>query len=151
MAGPTSTDTSAPTLWRVERAARRLAVAVALLFVLLATFLTAIGITPGGAVGLWLVAIAVMLAVWRWYLVPYVALQADDLEVQGVLSLRSVRYGAIRSVRPGARGLEVQTAKEGAVVIWAIQRSKISEWLHRESRADRVAAAIMERVASASP
>jgi hypothetical protein len=141
---------STPTVWRVEESVRRLAVYVALLFVFVAAFLTAIGINLDGAIILWVMAIAVMLGMWRWYLVPYVALNAEDLEVQGVLSLRSVGYGSICDVSPGAMGLEVQTVKEGSVLIWAIQKSKVAEWLHKDTRADEVAAAIMERVAQAS-
>ena len=142
--------TSTSTVWRVEASARRLAVCVALFFVLVAAFLTVIGINLVGAVFLWVMAIAVMLGIWRWYLVPYVALDAEHLEVQGVLSLRSVGYGSISSVRPGSMGLQVQTAKEGSILIWAIQKSKVSEWLHKDTRADEVAAAIMERVELAS-
>ncbi len=129
---------------------RRLAVYVALLFVFVAALLTAIGINVDGAIILWVMAIAVMLGMWRWYLVPYVALNAEDLEVQGVLSLRSVGYGSISDVSPGPTGLKVETAKEGSILIWAIQKSKVAEWLHRDTRADQVAAAIMERVALAS-
>ena len=142
--------TSTFTVWRVEEAVRRLAVYVALLFVFVAALLTAIGINVDGAIILWVMAIAVMVAMWRWYLVPYVALNAENLEVQGVLSLRSVGYGSIDSVRPGSMGLQVQTNKEGAILIWAIQKSKVAEWLHKDTRADQVAAAIMERVALAS-
>lgn len=137
-------------VWRVEASARRLAVGVALFFVLVAAFLTVIGINLVGAVFLWAMAIAVMLGIWRWFLVPYVALDAEHLEVQGALTLRSVGYGSIRGVRPGSMGLEVQTAKEGSILIWAIQKSKMAEWLHKDTRADEVAAAIMERVAQAS-
>jgi hypothetical protein len=139
------------TVWRVEASARYLAVGVALFFVLVAAFLTVIGINLLGAVFLWVLAIAVMLGIWRWFLVPYVALDAEHLEVQGVLSLRSVGYGSIDSVRPGSMGLQVQTNKEGAILIWAIQKSKVAEWLHKDTRADEVAAAIMDRVALASP
>jgi hypothetical protein len=141
---------STATVWRVEASARYLAVCVALFFVLVAAFLTVIGINLVGAVFLWVLAIAVMLGIWRWFLVPYVALDAEHLEVQGVLSLRSVGYGSIDSVRPGSMGLQVQTNKEGAILIWAIQKSKVAEWLHKDTRADEVAAAIMDRVALAS-
>jgi hypothetical protein len=142
--------TSTSTVWRVEESVRRLAVYVALLFVFVAALLTAIGINVDGAIILWVMAIAVMVGMWRWYLVPYVALNAENLEVQGVLSLRSVGYGSINDVSPGPMGLQVQTAKEGSVLIWAIQKSKVAEWLHKDTRADQVAAAIMERVALAS-
>ena len=137
-------------MWRVDASVRRLAVYVALLFVLVAALLTAIGINVDGAVILWVMAIAVMLGMWRWYLVPYVALTAERLEVQGVLSQHSVGYGSISGVSPGPMGLQVQTAKEGSILIWAIQKSKVAEWLHKDTRADQVAAAIMARVELAS-
>ena len=47
-------------------------------------------------------------------------------------------------------GLQVQTAKDGSILIWAIQKSKVAEWLHKDTRADRVAAEIMEQVELAS-
>jgi hypothetical protein len=145
------TETSSTsTVWRVEASARHLAVGVALFFVLVAAVLTVIGINLIGAVFLWVMAIGVMLGIWRWYLVPYVALDAEYLEVQGVLSLRSVGYGSISGVRLGTMGLQVQTAKEGSILVWAIQKSKVAEWLHKDTRADEVAAAIMERVALVS-
>jgi hypothetical protein len=137
-------------VWRVEQPVRRLAVFVALFFVLMAAFLTAIDAVPVGAAIFWILAVGVMFCTWRWYLVPYVALRSGHLEVQGAFSLRSVGYDAIRSVTPGPMGLQVETAKEGSIVIWAIQKSKVSQWLHRDTRADRVAAEIMARVESAS-
>ena len=108
----TATNTTLK-VWRVDEPVRRLGVFVALLFVSVAAVLTAIGINVDGAVILWVMAIAVMVGIWRWYLVPYVALTAAHLEVQGVLSLRSVGYGSIRGVSPGPMGLQVQTAKDG--------------------------------------
>jgi hypothetical protein len=137
-------------VWRVEQPVRRLAVLVALFFVLMAVFLTAIDVVAAGAAILWILAIAVMFSTWRWFLVPYVALRSEHLEVQGAFSLRSVGYDSIRSVTPGPMGLQVETAKEGSIVIWAIQKSRVSQRMHRDTRADRVAAEIMERVESAS-
>ena len=137
---------SNPTVWRVEEPVRRLAVFVALFFVFVAACLTAIGVVFPGAAVLWVLAIGSMLCMWRWCLVPYVALTAEHLEVQGVFSQRSVGYGSIRAVTPGAMGLQVETTKGGSVLVWAIQKSKVAEWLHQRTRADEVAAAIMERV-----
>ena len=34
----------------------------------------------------------------------------------------------------------------GSVLVWAIQKSTLSEWLHQRTRADEIAAEIMERV-----
>jgi hypothetical protein len=138
------------TVWRVEEPVRRLAVFVGLFFVLVAAFLTAMGVVFPGAAVLWIMAIGAMLLMWRWCLVPYVALTSDHLEVQGVLFRRSVAYGSIRQVTPGSMGLQVETADDEHVLIWAIQKSKVSEWLHQKTRADDIAAEIMARVESVS-
>jgi hypothetical protein len=136
-------------VWRVEEPVRRLAVCVALFCLFVAAFLTAIGVVFPRAAVLWVMAIGAMLCMWRWCLVPYVALTPDHLEVQGVLSRRSVGYGSIRRVTPGSLGLRLETADDGRILIWAIQKSKFAEWLHQKTRADDIAAEIMERVESA--
>ncbi len=137
-------------VWRVEEPVRRLAVIVSLFLVFVATFLTAIGsVFPGVAV-LWMMTIGAMVCMWRWALVPYVALTADHLEVQGVFTQHSVAYGSIRRVIPGSVGLQVETTNGGSVLVWAIQKSKVSQWQHHRTRADQVAAAIMARVELAS-
>ena len=123
---------------------------MAFAFVLVATFLTAIDIAPAGAVLLWLVCVLVMAAIWRCYLVPYIALRSDCVEVQGAFTRRSVRYSDIRHVRPGLYGVRIETTKQGDVVAWAVQKSTISEWFHRDTRADVVVAEIMDRVHWAS-
>jgi hypothetical protein len=137
-------------VWRVEEPVRRLAVFVAIFFLFVAAFLTAIGVVFPGAAVLWVMAIGAMLLMWRWCLVPYVAMTSDHLEVQGVVSRHAVAYGSIRSVTPGSMGLQVETADDGHVLVWAIQKSKVSEWLHQKTRADDIAAEIMERVESVS-
>jgi len=139
-----------PKVWRVEQPVRRLAALVAVSFVLLAVLFTAAGTFVAGAVVMWILALGVMGCVWRWYLVPYVALTADHLEVQGAFAHRRVGYRSIREVRPGTIGLQVETAKEGSVLVWAIQKSTLSGRRHPQSRADEVAAEIMERVQLAS-
>jgi hypothetical protein len=142
--------TTTPKVWRVEQPVRRLAALVALFFILLAVLFTALGAFVDGAVAMWILALGVMACVWRWYLVPYVALMADHLEVQGAFAHRRVGYRSIRDVRPGTIGLQVETAKEGSVLVWAIQKSTWSARRRRQSRADEVAAEIMKRVQLAS-
>jgi hypothetical protein len=137
-------------VWRVEEPVRRLAVFVGLFFLFVAAFLTAAGVVFPGVAVLWILAIGAMLCMWRWCLVPYVALTSDHLEVQGVVSRHCVGYDSIRAVTPGSMGLQVETADGGHILIWAIQKSKVSDWLHQRTRADEIAAEIMERVESVS-
>jgi hypothetical protein len=135
--------------WRVDEVVRRLAVGVSVLFVLIALGATAIGLSPGGAVLMWALAILVTLSVWRWYLVPYVALTRDRVVVRGVFARRTVGYGVIREARPGLYGVRIETEDQGVVTAWAVQKSKFSEWTHRHTRADDVVAEIMDRVSDA--
>jgi hypothetical protein len=137
---------SAQPLWRVPRPLRRSAVATALLFVVVALGATAMGLAAGGALALWVIAVLMLVCAWRCYLVPYVALTADRLVVQGAFAQHSVRYSSIRDVRPGLYGLRIKTSGQESLVGWAVQKSKYAEWSHRETTADEVVAEIMERV-----
>jgi hypothetical protein len=133
-------------VWYVESAIRRFAKASALFFVVLAALLTAIGIVLAGAVLVWLVCLVVLACVWRVYLVPYVALGPDGLEVQGAFAHRALSYASIREARPGLYGLQIRTMDGNTIVGWAVQKSKFAEWFHRHTRADDVVADIMDRV-----
>jgi hypothetical protein len=132
-------------VWRVSKSVRTAAVVVALVFVVIALVFTTVG-TVAGVTAIWLLCIVVLLSVWRWYLVPYVALTADSLVVQGVFARRSVRYGAIKDARPGFYGLKIETTNQGAFSAWAVQKSKFAEWSHKHTVADEVVAEIKERV-----
>lgn len=137
---------AAQSVWRVPRLIRRSAVAAAFVFLLLALGATAIGMGPGGSVGLWVVAGLMLVCAWRCYLVPYVALTEERLVVQGAFAQHSVRYSSIREVRPGPYGLRIKTKAQRSLVGWAVQKSRYTEWSHGEATADEVVAEIMERV-----
>jgi hypothetical protein len=142
---------AAPPTWRVPRPIRLSAVAAGLVFVLVAVGATAIGLGAGGAVALWAIAVLMLLCAWRCYLVPYVALTADRLVVQGAFAQHSVRYSSIRDVQPSLYGLRIRTKAQESVIGWAVQKSKYAEWSRRETTADEVVAEIMERVEHAPP
>lgn len=120
-------------------------------FIVIALGATAVGLSVGGAVVMWALAVVVVLSVWRWYMVPYVAVTPDAVVVRGVFSRRTVDYDAIRRVRPGLYGVRIETMDQGAVTAWAVQKSKFAEWTHRHTRADDVVAQIMDRVHDAHP
>ena len=133
-------------VWRVDEPVRGLALVVSIFFVVLALGSTAIGLAIAGDVVMWMLAVLVVLSVWRCYIVPYVALTPDRVVVRGVFARRTVGYGAIRRVRPGLYGVRIETEDQGTVTMWAVQKSKLSEWRHRHTRADDVVAEIMDRV-----
>ena len=133
-------------VWRVDEPVRGLALVVSIFFVVLALGSTAIGLAIAGDVVMWMLTVLVVLSVWRCYIVPYVALTPDRVVVRGVFARRTVGYGAIRAARPGLYGLRIETEDQGAVTVWAVQKSKFSEWTHRHTRADDIVAEIMDRV-----
>jgi hypothetical protein len=133
-------------VWRVPRPIRRSAVTAGFVFVVVALAGTAGGFDPASAMSLWLLAVLMLACAWRLYLVPYVALTADRLVVQGAFAHRSVRYSSIRDVRPGVYGLRIKTKAQDSFIGWAVQKSK---W-QRETTADEVVAEIMERVHGSS-
>jgi Bacterial PH domain len=138
-------------VWRVDEPVRRLAVAVSILFVLIALAFTAVGLSAAASIVAWALAFLVVLSVWRWYVIPYVAVTPDAVVVRGVFSQHTVDYDAIRRARPGLYGVRIETMDQGAVTAWAVQKSKFAEWTHRHTRADDVVAQIMDRVHDARP
>jgi hypothetical protein len=133
-------------VWRVADNVRKIAVFAAAFFLFLALVATAVGLLLAATALMWAVALLVVVCVWRWYLVPYVALSSEWLVVQGAFAHKAVRYRAIREARPGLYGLHIKTTTGRVVVACAVQKSKFAEWLHRETRADELVAEIMERV-----
>ena len=138
-------------VWRVPRPVRRSAVIASYVFVVIALAGTAVGFDAASALSLWVLAVLMLLCAWRWYLVPYVALTPDRLVVQGAFARRAVRYSSIRDVRPGLYGLRIMTKAQESFIGWAVQKSKVAEWSHKETTADEVVAEIMERVQESSP
>ena len=132
-------------VWRVADHVQMIALFAAGFFLFLALVATAVGLLLAATAIMWLIALLVTLCVWRWYLVPYVALSSEWLVVQGAFAHRAVRCRAIREARPGLYGLRIKTTS-GGFVASAVQKSTFAEWLHRESRADMVIAQILERV-----
>jgi hypothetical protein len=133
-------------VWRVAEHVRKVAVFAAAFSFFLALVATAVGLLLAATALMWAVALLVIICVWRWYLVPYVALSSEWLVVQGAFAHKAVPCRAIREARPGLYGVRIKTTTGGAFVARAVQKSKFAQWFHRETRADALAAQIMERV-----
>jgi hypothetical protein len=73
----------------------------------------------------------------------------DSLFIQNRITSRSVRYSEIAKVSGGYYGLRLVTTDGDVVVAWAVQKSNAARWLHRQTRADEISAAILERRATA--
>jgi len=138
-------------VWRVPAAVRAMAVSVFGLFVTLAAVLTAIDASVVGVLCFWAATLLVLWGVWRWFLSPYVALTDEHLVVQGVFLHRVEPYTSIRSATPGLYGMQIETDAPDSFMAWAVQKSKLSEWLDRTTGADELAAAIMTRARCLPP
>jgi len=134
----------------VPAGVRAMAVGVFFVFVALATLLTSIDASAPGVLAFWAATLLVLLGVWRWFLLPYVALTPEHLVVQGVFFHRIEPYAAITGATPGLYGMRIETRRPDSFVAWALQKSKLSEWLDRTTPADEVAATIMARAAAAT-
>ena len=139
--------TSDAEVWRVTRGGRVGASVLGICWLALA-----IGVTGGGGVGagvlalLWISLAMLIVGIWRWAFVPYVALTPEGVTVQNRLTKQSVPYSAIAEVKAGFYGLTL-IAKDGeGVTAWAVQKSNVARWAHKETRADEVGAAIMAKV-----
>ena len=132
-------------VWRVPAGVRAMAVGVFLLFVALATLLTSFDASATGVLAFWAATLLVLLGVWRWFLLPYVALTPEHLVVQGVFFHRVEPYGAITAAVPGPYGMRIETRASDAFTAWAVQKSKVAQWLDRPTPADEAASTIMAR------
>jgi hypothetical protein len=100
----------------------------------------------GGLILIWLVFPILVVGVWRWAFVPFLTLTPDAVFIQNRLTSRSVPYSEISDVRGGYYGLRLRTKSGEVVTAWAVQKSNAASRLHKRTRADEVASAIMERI-----
>lgn len=137
-------------IWRVSTAGRVAGVVLVVGWLALALGITLGGGAPGGAVALiWWSGLLLVPWVWRWAFVPYVALKADGVFIQNRITSKFVPYPEITRVSGGYYGLTLRTSRGDVVIAWAVQKSNLARWLHRQTRADEVAQAIVARAPSA--
>jgi hypothetical protein len=137
-------------VWRVSPTGRGGAVSVALIWLVLVVLISTERNTSAGVIALlWIVLIVVGVGVWLWAFRPYVALTTQAVVVQNRITKRTVPYGTILDVKPGYYGLRLVTKNQADVTIWAVQKSNVSKWGNRRTRADEVAAAIRAKVSAA--
>ena len=99
---------------------------------------------------LWIALLVVAVGVWLLAFRPYVALTTQALVIQNRITKRTVPYESILGVKPGYYGLRLITKNQGDVTVWAVQKSNVSRWTNRQTRADEVAAAIRTKVGATS-
>jgi hypothetical protein len=98
-----------------------------------------------GAAMLALIAAGLLWFSWR----PSITLLDDRVVVRNPLGTVTVPLRRIVATGPGYTGLVLRLADGRVVTAWAVQKTNLATWLHRETRSDRVAAQIL-RAAHAS-
>ena len=134
-------------VWRVSRTGRGGAIGVAMIWLVLVVVVSTRKNTSAGVIALlWIALLVVAVGVWLLAFRPYVALTTQALVIQNRITKRTVPYESILGVKPGYYGLRLITKNQGDVTVWAVQKSNVSRWTNRQTRADEVAAAIRTKV-----
>jgi len=99
----------------------------------------------GGGRGLTGAALLAAVAATLWWFTwhPSITLEADRVVVRNPFGTVTVPLAQIASTSPGYAGLVLRRWDGTAVTAWAVQKTNLATWLHRETRADRVAAQIL--------
>jgi hypothetical protein len=88
-----------------------------------------------------LAAVAAGLIWFSWR--PSLTLLDDRVVVRNPLGTVTVPLRRIVATGPGYTGLVLRLADGRVVTAWAVQKTNLATWLHRETRSDRVAAQIL--------
>jgi hypothetical protein len=99
------------------------------------------------AAPLGVMALAFGFACWRFSLFPSVAATADGLVVQNPLRTHHIAWRDVSRVESGYSGLAIITPR-GVIGAWAVQKSNLATWTHRETRSDAIAKQISAFAAS---
>jgi hypothetical protein len=134
-------------IWRPASSWRIFLVLVAIGEFALGVFTLVLGIRQGdvlagmlvalllGAPGLWFIA----------YSRAYVMLCDEGVRARNILSTTDTPWDQIDTAGAGYWGIAILRVDGPALVAMAVQKSNFSTWIGRETRADRLAAAITAR------
>jgi hypothetical protein len=100
---------------------------------------------PGAAFLTMLLFLPPTVFFWLFIIRPWIAADSDGVTVRNPLSIRRFRYPDIAAATPGYYGIAIRPRSGRGIVAVAVQKSNLSSWMNRETRADRVARFIEER------
>ena len=80
---------------------------------------------------------------WRFALVPQITADESGIVVDNPFGRTVVSWDDVADVVPGYGGLAVRRRGGRAVVAWAVQKANASKWIHKRTRADEVAEALL--------
>ena len=94
------------------------------------------------ASGIVALGIPILIAAFK----PRISVTPTAVVIVNPLRRTRVKLDDIANVEPGWGGIAISTIDGATIMAWAVQRSNVSLWLHRKTRADAVAAAIRAAV-----
>jgi hypothetical protein len=81
---------------------------------------------------------------------PFVSAGPEGVHVQHPLRRYDPSWAEVTEVQPGYHGLEITTRADEIVVAWAVEKSNLTRWLQRRTRADDVAEVLQQSVERAA-
>jgi hypothetical protein len=101
------------------------------------------GINVNRVVGVFFTASVVLLS-FRFALWPKISLTNEQIIVRNPLRTIRIEVSRIEVVEAGYGGIVIATSDNVMEIAWAVQKSNLTGWLHRRTRADEVVACIRE-------
>jgi hypothetical protein len=102
---------------------------------------------PGWGVISLAMILGVVVRLWRYALVPFVAVSREALIVRNPLVKRRIPWSEIASCVPSYYGLQIGTHNGRTVTAVAIPKGNLSLWLNRLTRPDRICQLILTEAA----
>ncbi|MCG5462883.1 hypothetical protein AB0K35_31285 [Micromonospora sp. NPDC053740] len=128
----------APQIWRVSPLGRFGVLALVPLVGLLSWLVL------GSVLASALAIVGALLSWWRFAWSPAVILTDTEVIVRNPNVSHRVALHDVAMVDAGYGGMTITTAKNQRVVAWAVQKSNLAKWTGRHTRADDVAASIIQ-------
>lgn len=88
------------------------------------------------------------LGVWWATVHPRILLYRDEIVVRNVVTTTRISWATVADCVPGYGGLTITELDGHCVTAFAVQKSNLSTWRNRSTRADRVAQCIKRRAES---
>jgi len=131
--------------WRVSPAGRVAAGLVCLLFLLLGISLVLDGAAADDRIEGIVMLVAAPLSSWLFAWRPYASLSTDSVVIQNPLRRHVIPLGAVMGAHSEYSGVSIKVRGRGRPLgVWAVQKTNLSVWRGRSTRADALAKEIMD-------
>jgi len=121
----------------------RFVVPVAVVALLVWALATSSGHQPATVVVFCVGMIALGVAVWRMLVYPSLSVTEQGIEVRNGIDSQSIDWDSVVSCKAGWGGIAIRTTSGDSPVAWAIQKTNLDRWRHRNVRADDISRWLM--------